>query len=226
MDADGSNRVQLTNDPADDYLPITTPDGRAIVFVSEREDGRTLWRMNADGSAQTRLGVGRVAYRPVVSGDGRWVYFSDAARQNFRIPIDGGTVEPLLGELTEGGRTLPPAFHEPSPSPDGRSIAGHYQEPTMAGERIVVLSLDSASERRFPNVPANAQWAPDGKSLIFRRGGNLYRQPIPEGAQTQLTKFTPEQIFAFAVSPSQKQWALVRGQVVSDVVLVSQRVEK
>jgi len=226
MNADGSNRVQLTNDPADDYLPITTPDGRAIVFVSEREDGRTLWRMNADGSAQTRLGVGRVAYRPVVSFDGQWVYFSDSARQNFRIPIAGGTVEPLLGELTEGGRTLPPLFHEPSPSPDGRSIAGHFQPPSLAGERIVVLSLDSSTERRFLTVPANAQWAPDGKSLLFRRGGNIHRQPIPEGAQVQLTKFTPEQIFAFAVSASQKHWALVRGQVVSDVVLVSQRVEK
>lgn len=226
MNADGSNRVQLTNDPADDYLPIATPDGRTIVFVSEREDGRTLWRMNADGSAQTRLGVGRVAYRPVVSFDGRWVYFSDSARQNFRIPIAGGAVEPLLGELTEGGRALPPLFHEPSPSPDGRSIAGHFQDPTMTGERIVVLSLDSAEERRFLTVPANAQWAPDGRSLLFRRAGNLYRQPVPEGPQIQLTKFTPEQIFSFAVSADQKQWALVRGQVVSDVVLVTQRQER
>lgn len=71
MDPDGGNRVQLTNDPADDYFPIATPDGRTVVFVSEREDGRTLWRMNADGSAQTRLGVGRVAYRPVISFDGQ-----------------------------------------------------------------------------------------------------------------------------------------------------------
>lgn len=226
MNADGSNRVQLTNDPADDYLPITTPDGKTIVFVSEREDGRTLWRMNADGSGQTSLGVGRVAYRPVISFDGRWVYYSDSARQNFRIPVSGGTVEPLLGELTEGGRALPPLFHEPSPSPDGRSIAGHFQPPGMAGERIVVLSLDSTDERRFPNVPASAQWAPDGKSLLFRRGGNIYRQPVPEGPLEQLTKFTPEQIFAFAVSPTQKQWAIVRGQVVSDVVLVSERAGK
>lgn len=226
MNADGSNRVQLTSDPADDYVPIATPDGRTIVFVSGREDGRTLWRMNADGSAQTRLGVGRVAYRPVVSFDGQWVYFSDSARQNFRIPIAGGAVEPLLGELTEGGRALPPLFHEPSPSPDGRSIAGHFQDANMQGERIAVLSLDSADERRFLTVPANAQWAPDGRSLLFRRAGNLYRQPIPDGPQVQLTKFTPEQIFSFAVSADQKQWALVRGQVVSDVVLVTQRQER
>lgn len=84
MNADGSNRVQLTSDPADDYLPIVTPDGRTIVFVSEREDGRALWRMAADGSGQARLGAGRVAYRPVISFDGQWVYYSDSARQNFR----------------------------------------------------------------------------------------------------------------------------------------------
>jgi Tol biopolymer transport system component len=167
-----------------------------------------------------------VAFRPVISFDGKWVYFSDSTRQNFRIPVAGGAVEPLLGELTEGGRALPPLFHEPSPSPDGRSIAGHYQDPELNGERIAVLSLDSTTEHRFQNVPANARWAPDGKSLIFQKNGNLHRQPIPDGSPVQITKFTPEQIFAFAVSPSQKQWALVRGQVVSDVVLVSRRAER
>ncbi|HSG01613.1 MAG TPA: protein kinase, partial [Vicinamibacterales bacterium] len=90
MNADGSNRVQLTNLPEGDYLPLVTPDGTSIVFVSERERARTLWRMNIDGSNPVRLGAGRVAYRPVISFDGQWVYYSDPDRQNFRIPVAGG----------------------------------------------------------------------------------------------------------------------------------------
>ncbi len=227
MAPDGSNRVQLTNNPEEDTLPLVTPDGQTIVFMSERAGGRTLWRMNIDGSVASSLGAGPVAFRPVISFDGKWVYYSDPARQNFRIPVEGGAPEPLLAELTTGGRPLPPGFHEPLPSPDGRAVAGHYQDPERNGERIVVLSTDaSAPERRFQNVPPNARWAPDGKSLIFMDYLNLFRQPLSGGAPSQITRFADDNIFSFAVSADQTHWALVRGQIVSDVVLVSKRVDK
>jgi serine/threonine protein kinase/Tol biopolymer transport system component len=224
MNPDGSNRVQLTNSPAAEELPLVSPDGKTIVFVSERDGPRTIFRMNVDGSSQAKLGAGVVMFRPVISFDGKWVYYSDAKRQNFRIPIEGGTPQPLLAELTAAGRPLPPGFHEPIPSPDGKALAGHYQDPEKNGERIVVLSTDtSAPERRFPDVPANARWAPDGRSLVFSRSGNLYQQPIAGGPPAQVTKFTGDRIFSFAVSMDQKQLGFVRGQVVSDVVLVTRK---
>jgi Tol biopolymer transport system component len=227
MNADGSNRVQLTNVPGDDQLPVVTPDGQSIIFISERDGIRSLYRMGADGSAPTSLGAGRVAYRPLVSADGQWVYYSDPQQQNFRIPVAGGKPEPLLGELTAGGRTLPPAFHEPMPSPDGKAVAGHFQDPQMAGERIAVLFLDpSAAEKRFTSMPANARWAPDGRSLIYYSRGNLYRQPMGGGAPVELTKFSGDQVFSFAVSADQKRWAFVRGELVSDVVMISERQER
>jgi Tol biopolymer transport system component len=224
MNPDGSNRVQLTNDAANDGLPLLTPDGKAIVFISEREGGRRLWKMNIDGSSQMKLGSGVVAYRPTMSSDGKWVYYSDPTKQSFRIPIDGGTPESLLGELTAGGRPLPPAFHEPLPSPDGKAIAGHYQDPEKNAERVVVLSLEAATpERRYQNVRASERWSADGKSLLFNDRVNLFRQPLSGGAPIQITKFTGDTIFAFDVSRDQKQMAVVRGQIVSDVVLVARK---
>ena len=223
MNADGSNRVQLTNDPGEDAQPLVTPDGRSVVFVSTRGSGPSLWRINIDGSNPVALGAGRIAFRPVVSFDGQWVYYSDSQRQNFRIPVAGGTPEPLLAELTAGGRQLPPGFHEPIPSPDGRALAGHYAEPS-GGERIAVLSTDTtASERRFPSVPATARWAPDGKSLVYTDRVNLFRQPISGGPAVQLTRFPGDTLFSFALSTDQKHVAFVRGQTTSDVVLVQQR---
>jgi Tol biopolymer transport system component len=68
-------------------------------------------------------------------------------------------------------------------------------------------------------------WAPDGQALIYvaTRAGvsNLMRQPIAGGAATPLTKFTAEQIFAYALSPDQRRVGLVRGHVNSDVVLIA-----
>mgnify|MGYP001572562081 CR=1 FL=1 len=60
-------------------------------------------------------------------------------------------------------------------------------------------------------------------SLLYLTAANLWRQPLGGGEPTRITAFTGDQIFSFAVSPDQKQWALVRGEVASDVVLVSSR---
>jgi Tol biopolymer transport system component len=79
--------------------------------------------------------------------------------------------------------------------------------------------------KRFDTVPPNATWAPDGRSLIFFNTAagvsNLMRQPLSGGAPTPITEFTSEVIFSYALSPDQKQLAVVRGRVTSDVVLIS-----
>jgi hypothetical protein len=45
--------------------------------------------------------------------------------------------------------------------------------------------------------------------------------PLTDGPPQPITQFTSEQIFTYALSPDQKQLAVVRGRVSSDVVLVS-----
>jgi len=39
MDVTGSNQVRLTNDPADDWFPTWSSDGRQLLFNSWRGDG-------------------------------------------------------------------------------------------------------------------------------------------------------------------------------------------
>jgi Tol biopolymer transport system component len=56
MRADGSARRRLTDDPSIDANAAWSPDGREIVFRSDRSpDGTELWKMNADGSGEVEL---------------------------------------------------------------------------------------------------------------------------------------------------------------------------
>lgn len=54
-DADGSNVVRLTEDPAEDGLPTWSPDGEAIAFVSRRGGNWAIWAMAPDGSDLQKL---------------------------------------------------------------------------------------------------------------------------------------------------------------------------
>lgn len=50
IDADGSNKVRLTNSPSSDGLPVWSPNGQWIAFRSDRGGGWAIYAMRADGS--------------------------------------------------------------------------------------------------------------------------------------------------------------------------------
>ena len=51
---------RLTQDQGDNEDPSWSPDGRYMVFASDREGGKRLWLMTADGQYQ----------RPITRGSG------------------------------------------------------------------------------------------------------------------------------------------------------------
>ena len=55
MNADGSNQINLTDNPARDIIPSWSPDGTMIAFSSDRSGNDEIYVMNADGSNQINL---------------------------------------------------------------------------------------------------------------------------------------------------------------------------
>ena len=81
MNANGSNKVNITNRPGADRLPVFSPDGTRIAFLSDRDGVSTLgtFVMNSDGSNVTaRLSPASV----------------DAAPRGFFIPDSDGDDAP------------------------------------------------------------------------------------------------------------------------------------
>jgi Tol biopolymer transport system component len=55
MNADGSGLERLTRDPAHDGLPVWSPDGKQIAFVSNKGGAWAIWAMSPDGSNRRKL---------------------------------------------------------------------------------------------------------------------------------------------------------------------------
>jgi dipeptidyl aminopeptidase/acylaminoacyl peptidase len=79
MDADGGNRVRMTNNPSADFSPRWSPDGKTILFLSSRKGGVQAWLIPVGGGearqvTSTSGGVASITWLP----DGkRFVYTSE-----------------------------------------------------------------------------------------------------------------------------------------------------
>ena len=221
--ADGSNAKQLTFDPGADLYPSATPDGRYIVFESNRGIKWGIWRMNIDGSNPVALVENNgESGAPTSSGDSRWViYGADAGngkRGLWKVSIDGGT--PVL--LTDR------QAHSHTISPDGKMIAYYTRAFEMNARLMIeVMPIEgSAPVKSFPSLGdgSRMRWSPDGSSLdyIETKDGvsNLWRLPINGGQPKKLTNWNSDLLFWFAWSPDGKRLVCARGSFATDLVLL------
>ena len=89
MDINGRNQVNLTNHPAWDRYPRWSPDGRQILFYSNREGNQDdIYVMNADGTDVINLTRHPSEDRiPAWSPDGNWIAFMSTRDGNWNIYI-------------------------------------------------------------------------------------------------------------------------------------------
>ena len=92
----------LLGGTANDLHPRWSPDGRRLVFVSNRQGGWQLWQLPAEGGTAKPLTHSPGAKTsPAWSPDGRWVLYTrigEAGYRLWRIRADGsgaGAFEPL-----------------------------------------------------------------------------------------------------------------------------------
>ena len=116
-------------------------------------------------------------------------------------------------------------------SPNGRFLAFPYdQDRPKPVSKLAVLSAQTGKTVKTFDAPAGIyresclRWSPDGKGLqyLLTKGDvtNIWEQPLSGGPPRQMTKFTGR-IFDFNWTEDGKQLLLSRGEVTSDVVLLS-----
>ena len=182
--------TQLTTWEGTDASPIFTPDDKFVFFISDRDGGNRLYRMNIE----TQEAVAISASDHEVSGlsltpDKKFIAYWQPGQNPgglFLVPVEGGVSKRVLDFPWERDYAF---------SPDMRYLAYMRQLPGSGFNpwdnkwNIWVKDLKSNQEVNVTNQSlnhANPAWSADGKYLYFtseRSGGGLFALPLqPETA--------------------------------------------
>jgi eukaryotic-like serine/threonine-protein kinase len=220
MEADGSNQRQLTSGASRNYYPVMSPDGKYIVFVSNRSGNFNIWRMNSDGSNPKQLTKGESDSHASITPDGKWVFYTSSysgKRAITNVSIEGS--DPVkLREVSYGSDlTL---------SPDGRLLAYQDLDKTVDKSRIFIVSVESGEIVKILDASShrNIRWSRDGKTIAYTDDNNgitdIWLMPIAGGPPKLLTDFKVDETFWFDWSPDGKELICVRGAPTSDLVMI------
>jgi WD40 repeat protein len=163
---DGIGLRQLTDDVYKDRNPSWSPDGRQILFYSDRSGRYEAWTVRPDGGGLqplTRTRGEPVLY-PIWSPDSRWLVcglgYSGPALIDLARPIDQRIPERLPAAPAKG------PFFASSWSPDGKWLAGDVRD-----EGVFLFSFASGRYERIAPRGSQPVWWKDGQRLLYIDGG-------------------------------------------------------
>jgi Tol biopolymer transport system component len=187
FDSPGATPRRLTTDSALDYSPAISPDGRWVVFTSERGGGPDLYALDFQNPAVPK----RLTKSPAMedaaafSPDGRRLAFVSTESGNPDI-----RVMPFMPDDPEAAAARainvtshPAGDYQPAFSPDGQSIVfssnrdapgAQGASPEVAGtyqaSDVYVMRADGTGVQRLTRHEGwdgSPTWTPDGQGIVF-----------------------------------------------------------
>lgn len=166
VNADGSGRIQLTDDETSENDPAWSPDGSKIAFSSYRNGNTDIYVIEADGSKLTRLTLDEaIDATPIWSPDGSRIAFTSDRAENKNIYVmnaDGTDKRPITGDMFDARR--------PVWSPDGSRIAFTSYLVNWDDSHVYVVDADGSNLKRITDGPSghsDPSWSPDGHRVAY-----------------------------------------------------------
>ena len=238
IDEDGKNERKLIADSGANAFPVISPDGKFLVFSSNRDGFRQIWRADVDGKNVVKLtkAEGFGDFRAIVLPDNKTVVFERKFDEVFRsklmkVSIDGGQEEELFPQNQTND-----SF--PRLSPDGKHfsyIAQIFDSKTLNLQSILKLvsveggKIGKSEKETNQNFGFQYRWMNDNKTLVyinFQGVQNLFSYTMDGVKPKQITNFNSGNIINFDLSKDGKRIYIVRGIINSDLILIKDNSSK
>lgn len=197
FESPGGPPVHLSTEPALDYNPAFSPDGRWVVFCSERRGNPDLYALDLHDRARApRLLTNSEALEdaPGFSPDGKRLVFVSTRNGNadiFVMPFQPQGPDASGGALNltrHRGGDFNPAF-----SPDGKRIVFSSDRDGYRESDIYLMDADGSSVRRLTRSAGwdgSPAWSRDGQSIFFSserdKSLGIYRLKADGSEQKQI----------------------------------------
>jgi len=192
-DLDGKIVKKLTNSPGYDAEATVSPDGKKIVFTSDRTGDLELWTMNIDGTDQRQITSG-LGYDggAFFSPDSKRLVFrssrpaTDSAKKEYKDLLSHGLVMPTEMEIytcNTDGTDLKQVTHlgkanwAPYFTPDAKRIIFSSNHKSARGYdfQLYLINTDGTGLEQVTTESvfnAFAMFSPDGKYLAWSSNRN------------------------------------------------------
>jgi serine/threonine protein kinase len=168
INADGSNKVQLTNGLGE-YSPRITPDSKWVLYSSDVSGRRSLWKVSIEGGAPLQL-TEKTTMQLDVSPDGASVAFCYMNEEGSKWQV---AIMPLSGKQWTKTFDLPLSVIRWLP--DGKALA--YIRTNLGVSEIWVQPLDGRKPKQITNFGSERissfDWSGNGKQIAVLRRADM-----------------------------------------------------
>jgi TolB protein len=180
MDADGSNRRQVTHAAGQDFDPSLSPDGSRVIFRTSRghyepdlagSGAEGIMVIGVDGTDEHEIQPARGGLFPDWSPDGRRIALSTIRANGTEAIV---TMDPNGTHVHDTGVVGGECSEW---SPDGTRIMYCHLSPDTNFD-VWVMRPDGRDKRQLTHAPGRdypGAWSPDGNRIAFgsQRAGNF-----------------------------------------------------
>jgi Tol biopolymer transport system component len=191
MPITGGTATRLTSGMAYDAQPRISPDGKQVVFVSDRSGGDNVWIMSLDGKDTTQVTKGNTSLyiSPEWTPDGKYIVASKTeglggAAKLWLFHVEGGSGVQLFGSTPATGAAPAPGPGQQDPlkvlgaafGPDPRYVwyafrTGDWQYNAILPQyQLAVYDREAGTRTTMSGRYGSAfrpALSPDGKWLVY-----------------------------------------------------------
>jgi Tol biopolymer transport system component len=201
----GGTPVRVTSDNQDVIGVDWSPDGRSLIYATDRAGGYTIWRAGIEGGHPQLIvgGAAKLKHPSVSHASGRVSYES----WSYEINLWEAPIGDRLDLEADLSATLRPVVqtsdqwnHSPDFSPDGRRLA--FVSTRSGSAELWIADVDGRNERqltRFGRASIRPpRWSPDGQTILVSVSVNgqldLYTVRVADGQLVRLTDDQDDEI--------------------------------